>query len=106
MATRSRDGSAEEPVTPKDRRLPLSIVVFNAPTQIPAAPRMLTVVEAGATIGLYFVCPTPFFDPGNRTICIAGREYPMERVHYWERSKMAKNIDTTPVVPNFHIGKR
>lgn len=108
METRPRDSAPEKPLAPTDRRLPLSVVVFNTPTAIPGSLNMLTTVEFGATRlagGQNFVCPQPFYDPTTRTIWIEGREYPLERVHYWERAKMATAKKPEPAKHNHRIGR-
>jgi hypothetical protein len=97
---------AEE--SPKDRRVPLAAVVFNTPTAIPGAPLLMTSLvtgEARTMAGATFTCPQAFFDPALRTIYIEGREYPMERVHYWERARMAKQVKPASLV-SYTIGKQ
>lgn len=104
----SRDSTTEGPVTAKDRRLPLSVVVFNTPTAIPNSPILYTAVVPGETrtaSGAQYTCPAVFWDPEFDKIWIEGRMYPMERVHYFERAKMAKK-PVPGVLPNYTIGKK
>lgn len=113
MAARPGDGTKEVAVTdkeptPKDRRVPLKVVAFNQMTSVPGAASMMSVVEFGESRlmgGATFVCPQPFYDPATRTIWIEGREYPLERVHYWERAKMATSKKPAPAEHNHRIGR-
>ncbi len=97
MEARTGDGPKEAAVAvapPKDRRLPLALVVFNTPTYIPGSAILMTNVEAGVKRshgGLEFTCPQAFYDPTTRTISIGECEYPLERVHYWRRARMASS---------------
>ena len=98
----------KEPVTPKDRRVPLAVVEFTSPVSVPGCPiRMLNVTPGeGRTMqGATFTCPAAFFDPETRSIWIEGRCYPLERVHYWEQAKMAKKVAEARL-PNYTIGKK
>jgi hypothetical protein len=109
MASRPGDGPSEAAVAPKDRRLPLHRVVFNLPTAVPGAGLMLTDITVGEMRSLggnVFTCPQPYFDPVTRTIIIAGREYPVERAHYWERASMAITHVKPAIVHDVTIGKR
>lgn len=102
------DPGTSAPEKPVDRRLPLAVVEFDRPTSIPGCPvRMLNVTPGeGRTMqGATYTCPAAFFDPVTRTIWIEGREYPLERVHYWERAKMAKKIKPAEL-PSYTIGKK
>jgi len=54
--------------------------------------------------GKDFTCPQVFFDPDLRLIYIEGRSYPMERVHYFERAKMAGKPKVEPQI-EYTIGK-
>lgn len=98
----------ESVVSPKDRRVPLSIVAFRSLTSIPGVEDMVTVVEFGRTRlsgGKAISMPQPFLDPTLRTIWIEGREYPLESVHYWERAKMATSKKPPAVIPDYTIGR-
>lgn len=107
----SRDGTPEISLDdkPKDRRIPLSRVVFREPTLIPGCDLgfvNITVGEPRNIGGSTFTCPQPFLDPVLRSIFIEGREYPLERVHYWERAKMARKVVPAGPPTNYRIGKR
>ena len=104
----SRDSTTERPVEPKDKRLPLACVVFNQPTAIPNSPILYTSVIPGETrtaAGAQYTCPAAFWDPAIDKIWIEGRLYPMERVHYFERAKMAKRV-VPATLPDYTIGKK
>lgn len=110
MAAHAGDSPKEATVelTPAKRRLPLAVVVFNEATSIPGSPLLMTNITAGearSMAGHTFTCPQPFFDPVTRSIWIDGREYPLERVHYWERTKMVKN-PAPAVLTSYTIGKQ
>ena len=94
---------------PVDRRLPCSVVVFNQLTAIPGHQTMYTEVRAGAVRlaeGKEFNMPMPFLDPAARSIWIEGREYPLERVHYWERAKTAFFENQSAPGNDYVIGRR
>jgi hypothetical protein len=102
-----KEASAKE-ASPKDRRIPLRIVAFTMPTAIPGLGAMVTVVEVGEHRlmgGKPYICPRPFLDPVTRTIWIEGREFPLERVHYWERDKTGFEPKSKEL-PDHTIGKR
>lgn len=93
--------------TPKQRRLPLTRVVFNQLTSIPGFSDLVSTCEAGAvriTGGQQVTMPVPFFDPETNTIWIEGRSYPAARAHYWERAATAFVKPQEPP-PDLTIGK-
>lgn len=95
-------------LTPKERRLPLHIVVFNQLTALPGMTSMSSQCEAGARRidgGRELVMPVPFLDPENQSIWISGREFPLSRVHYWERAPFAPTR-VEPPAPDLTIGKK
>jgi hypothetical protein len=114
MEARAGDSPPKGPVSleekPKDRRIPLSVVVFNTVTAVPTLGSMTTEVRVGdfrTVNGVQTPCPQPFLDPAQRTIWIAGREYPLERVHYWERAKMASSkASEPPPLPDYTLGRK
>lgn len=102
----SGDSTKERAV--KDKRVPLAVVEFNQPTAIPGSVVLYTKVVPGefrAASGHTYTCPMAFWDPESDKIWIEGRMFPMERVHYFERAKMAKNI-VPAKIPDYTIGKR
>lgn len=107
METHARDGAPKEPV---DKRWPLAEVVFNGPTKIAGISMMVTSLEAGTTRlvdGKEWAPPPMWFDPVTRFVVIDGCNYPVERVHYFKRAKMA--ITKKPPGLNldkYTIGKR
>lgn len=106
MEARTGDGPKESPV---DRRMPLRVVQFNSPTSVPGVGQLILTVEVGVTRydnGSPWVAPQAFYDPALRMVVIEGRLYPLERVHYMERAKMA--ISKTPAPepqPDYTVGK-
>lgn len=109
METHSRDGAAQEPVV-KDRRIPLQEVCFIAPTRIAGISMMLTTLEAGVNRlvdGKQWAPPAMWLDVANRFIMIGDFTYPMERVHYYKRAKMAITKKPPAMdLEQFRIGKR
>ena len=107
MEDTSRDSAPKVPV--KEKRVPCSVVVFNSLTAIPGTSTMYTEIRAGAkriAEGKEFELPMPFLDPNTRSIWISGREYPLERVHYWERAKTAF-VKPAPDSPHdYVVGKK
>lgn len=90
METHSGDGAPQ--VALKDKRIPLQEVCFNAPTRITGISMMLTTLEAGVNRlvdGKEWHPPAMWLDVANRFIMIGELTYPMERVHYYKRAKMA-----------------
>ena len=109
METPPGDSKKEKPVTSKDRRLPCSVVVFNQLTAIPGVSTMYTEVRAGdqrISEGKQFSMPMAFLDLEAQSIWIEGREYPLARVHYWERAKTAFVKPAAPPPHDYVIGKR
>lgn len=94
--------------TPAQRRLPLHVVVFNQLTALPGMPDMSSSCEAGSrriSGGREFLMPVPYLDPVNQSIWIEGREFPLARVHYYERAKLAPTR-ADPPTPDLTIGKQ
>lgn len=78
--------------SPKDRRLPLRVLVFREPTSVEGTTTMLAHLEAYAEqrlAGNVWQCPALFIDYQSRVVFVGKREYPLERVHYWERATTA-----------------
>lgn len=70
---------------------------------------MYTEIRAGAmriAEGKEFNMPMAFLDPMTRSIWIEGREYPLERVHYWERAKTAFVKPQPAPTHDYVIGKK
>lgn len=91
MASHSGDGSPKEPLS-KDSRWPLSEVCFTGPTKIPGISMMLTTLEAGVmklVDGKEWHVGAMWYDPDARLISIEGAYFPLDRVHYMKRAKMA-----------------
>lgn len=96
MEARTRDGKAKEPVVakpppPRLRLLPLSVVKFKNPVEIPGAPHAVQTLEAGKpTVGCAdFTSPKLFLDPELNAVVIEGRHFPITDVRYYERAKAA-----------------
>lgn len=114
MATRPGDGTKEGALVSsreaEDKLVPLRYVAFSQPTSIAGCRHMMLTVEAKAlrlVDGEEFICPQPFLNLITRMVVIDGREYPMERVHYYERAKMALSKDPAPMkLDQYTIGKR
>lgn len=109
MAPHSGDGPAKATVkdAPRDRRVPLTAVVFREPTAMPGSSFMFTNFETGmarSAAGVSYTCPQAYFDPDHRTVVIGEREYPMERVHYFIRAKMARKVTPAAPDPGITIG--
>lgn len=103
MASHPRDGETENTV----ERIPLSIVAFNAMTFVPEF-GMVSQVEVGATRlvgGKAVVFPQAWLYLKDRYIHVNGAEYPLDRVHYWQRAKMALSKRPKPEEINHRIGK-
>lgn len=79
------------PPPPRDRRLPLSVVKFKSPVEVPGAPHPVATLEAGKpTVGATnFISPRLFLDPELQAIVIEGRHFPIADVRYYERAKAA-----------------
>jgi hypothetical protein len=89
-------------------RVPLAVVVFVAPTSVPDCPVMINTAEAMKSYvlgGATYVCPQPYLDEAAQKIVIKDREYPMERVHYYVRAKMALSR-AKPLDHDYTIGKK
>lgn len=115
MAPHAGDGSTEEPVRldsspPKDRRWPLLEVCFIGPTKIPGVSMMLTTLEAGVNRlvdGREWAPPPMWYDPVNRLIQVDTATYPLERVHYFKRAKMAITRKAPKLnIDKYTVGKR
>lgn len=99
---------AKADAKPNDRRIPLRVVVFNSATSVPGLGSMVTCVEVGEWRmmgGKSVRCPRPFLDPVNRIVIIEGREYPLERIHYWERDQTGF-MPKAKELPDHTIGKK
>ena len=89
MASHSGDGSAEESV----KKIPIKVLCFREPTAIPGITMMLTTLVANErrlVDGKDWYPPAMWMDPIRREIHIEDRRYPLERVHYYERLKVAE----------------
>ena len=110
MEASAGDSPKKESVKdPGKGRVPCTVVVFRELTAIPGTSTMYTEIRAGApriADGKQFNLPTPFIDPVTRSIWIDGREYPLERVHYWERAKTAFIKPTEHPGFDYVVGKR
>lgn len=93
-----------------DNLLPLKFVAFNSAVAITGCKIMMLTLEAKATRlvdGSPFICPQPFLNRIDRTVVVDDREYPLERVHYYVRAKMAVSKDPPPEDHSVYtIGKR
>lgn len=103
MAAHTRDGETESPV----ERIPISKVAFATLTYVPDF-GMVSEAEVGATRivgGKTVAFPQIWLNLTTRTVALNGAEYPLERVHYWLRAKMA--VSKKPVAEKFshRIGK-
>ena len=109
METHSGNGAAQEPVV-KDTRIPLQEVCFIAPTRITGITMMLTTLEAGVNRlvdGKEWCPPAMWVDLAKRLIMIGDLAYPMERVHYFKRAKMAITKKPAPMnLEQFNVGRR
>lgn len=107
MATHAGDGSSKEPI---EKRIPLKEVCFREPTKIPGISMMLTTLEAGVrklVDGKDWLPPAIWLDPVRREICIGDRRYPLERVHYYDRSPVAITKTPPPInTDQYFIGKK
>lgn len=106
MASHPGDGSPKEPV---EKKIPIRVLCFREPTSIPGINTMLTVLEAGVRriVDGKDWYPSPmWFDPVRREISIEDRRYPVERVHYYERLKVAVKLPPPIDLEQFNVGKR
>jgi hypothetical protein len=94
----------------KDPRLPLSLVCFREPTSIPGSTSMMTTLEAGirrVVNGKDWLPPPMWLNMTYRVVQIGDRNYPMERVHYYERAKAAITKAPPPLdLTKYTIGKK
>lgn len=106
----SRDSTPQVPLeAPKDRRLPLKVVVFQHAVPVPGMKSMATNVETGGMridAGKEIFFPQVYLDPITRTIHVGEYEYPLERVVYWVRAKAALTKFEAPAHPDYTIGPR
>ncbi len=90
--------------------VPLAFVAFTSPIEVEGcSARMLTVEPKVTRLphGTEFTLPQPYLNEEARVIVISGREYPMERVHYYTRAKMAKSKNPVPAdMSAWTIGKK
>lgn len=88
-------------------RIPLKVVVFNQPTSVPGTPVMMQTVvpmETRLAGGEPYTCPQPYYDTELDRVVIEEREYPMSRVHYYERAKAAKSVKTPLDLDRYTVG--
>lgn len=107
MASHPRDGSPKEPV--EEKKIPLREVCFREPTKIPGLSMMLTTLVANErrlVDGQDWFPPPMWLDPQRREIAINDRRYPLERVHYYERLKVAGKTPPPMDLEKFTLGKR
>lgn len=103
MATHPGDGTQEDAL----KRIPLAVVAFTGLTYVPEF-GMCTQVETGLTRivgGVTRAFPQVWLYPALRVIEIDGCEYPLERVAYWKRAKMALGKKPKPADISHRIGK-
>lgn len=103
MAARSGDGPQEDTLA----RVPLAKVAFSALTYVPNF-GMVTEAETGASRivgGQSRAFPQIWLDLTHRFIKIDEAEYPLDRVQYWVRGKMALSKRPKPAEFNHRIGK-
>jgi hypothetical protein len=106
MEAGAGDSTSQGPVAPKGY-LPCTVVVFNQLTAIPGQTSMYTECRAGdmrISNGVQWNMPVPFIGPS--AVWIEGREYPLTRVHYWERAKTAFIKPATGPDHDYVLGKR
>lgn len=107
MAARPGDGPQEDAVVEKTTRIPLAKVAFSTLTFVPNF-GMVSEAEVGATRivgGKTVAFPQIWLDLTHRFVSIDGAEYPLERIHYWTRAKMALSKRPKPAEFNHRIGK-
>jgi hypothetical protein len=94
----------------KDRRVPIEELCFIGPTKLPGITMMLTTLVAGRAMlvdGKSWAPPPMWLDPDTREVKIADFTYPIERVHYYRRAKMAITRKPEPIdVEKYTVGKR
>lgn len=71
---------AVAPTAPRDRRLPIRVVVFRTPQEIPGCVARAKMVERGCSVmgNDDAKCPPIFLDPELRCICIGDYMYPFD----------------------------
>jgi hypothetical protein len=109
MASHSGDGSPQEPLVREDKKIPLKELCFTQPTKIPGITTMLTLLVANErrlVDGQDWYPPPMWLDPVRREVCINDRRYPIERVHYYERLKVAGKLPPPIDSSKYTIGKR
>lgn len=65
-----------------------------------------TPMEVRLADGSPYVCPQPYYDSDLDRIVIGDREYPMSRVHFYERAKAAKSVPQEADFEKYTIGRR
>ena len=88
-------------------RIPLATVAFVGYTYVPQF-GMVSIVEVGETRivgGKTVAFPQAWLHLEHRYIEIDGAEYPLERVSYWKRAKMALGKKPKPAEFSHRIGK-
>lgn len=89
--------------------MPLASVTFVHPVPVVGFQTMFSVLDSGGfrtESGGQKQIPQIFLDPHLRTVVIAGRHYPMERVVCFERAKMAlTKLPEAPALANYTIGR-
>ena len=103
MAAHPGDGTQEEPL----KRIPLATVAFTTLTHVPefGMVSQMTTGETRLVGGVSRAFPQAWLDPVLRVIVIDGHEYPLERVAYWKRAKMAISKKPKPEEFSHRIGK-
>ncbi len=81
-----------KPLPPRDRRLPLSTVLFHQPEEVPGlrfpVKRLVSGEEVPNSDGC--VAPQLFVDFEERCVVIGEYRYPLENVRHYVRAKAAK----------------
>lgn len=95
----------------KDRRVPLRMVKFNAPTAIEGvSSTLVTELEANrrrVMDGKDWLPPPMWLDQELRVIKIGKWSYPMERVHCYEQAVVAATKPPPPLdLEKFTVGRR
>lgn len=103
--------TGNSPATPSlNAIVPLRSVLFTHPVPVEGFKTMCTQVESGGARmddGSQKQFPQVYMHPGLRTVVIAGRHYPFERVVSFERAKAAMSkLPGLPDIPNYTIGKQ
>lgn len=106
MASHPGDGPTKEPL---EKKIPLKVLCFREPTAIPGITMMLTTLVANErrlVDGRDWYPPPMWLDPVRREICIEDRRYPIERVHYYDRLKVATKLAPPLDTEKYTLGKR